>query len=118
MYFATRHDAAWAVIFTSVRPGSDAEYAEFAARVEHLAMLDSGYVAIESVRDAEGRGITVSYWRDLEAVRRFKALGDHREAQLRGRTSWYSRYTVAVCRIERSYQFEAGDEGDSEIPTR
>jgi heme-degrading monooxygenase HmoA len=108
MTFAAGNNAAYAVIFTSIRPGNDSEYAEFADRVEHLATLEPGFVAIESVRDSEGRGITVSYWRDLESIRRFKELGDHLEAQERGRQSWYSRYTVSVCHIERAYSFESG----------
>lgn len=118
MNFAAGNNAAYAVIFTSVRPGNDSEYAEFADRVEHLATLDPGFVAIESVRDSDGRGITVSYWRDLESVRRFKALSEHRDAQLRGRESWYTRYSVAVCHIERSYTFESSDGGDRSLPER
>src|SRR5262249_44173993 len=52
-----------AVIFTSQRAaGGDAAYAAAADAMEALAARQPGYLGIESARDADGFGITVSYW--------------------------------------------------------
>ena len=54
-------------------------------------------------RDAEGRGITVSYWSSLEALKRWKANKAHEIAQSLGKSRWYKNYKVQICRIEYDY---------------
>ena len=56
----------YAVIFTSRRTGTDAAgYALAAQRMATLAEQQPGYLGVESTRDSDGLGITVSYWRSL-----------------------------------------------------
>lgn len=63
----------YAVIFTSQRTGSDdVSYGEMAARMVELAAQQPGFLGVESVRDADGVGITVSYWESLDAIRNWK----------------------------------------------
>lgn len=67
----------YAVIFTS-RTGSDTKgYPEMAARMEEIASEPPGYLGIESVRDAEGNGITVSSWTTEESIREWKANSEY-----------------------------------------
>ena len=67
-----------------------------------LAAEMEGFLGVDSAR--EGRdGVTVCYWRDLEAIRRWKAETEHVEAQRKGRTLWYETYRVRICRVEREY---------------
>jgi heme-degrading monooxygenase HmoA len=47
----------------------------------------------------------VSYWQDEESIRHWKAFTEHLEAQRKGRTEWYSEYSVRVAKVERAYQF-------------
>lgn len=94
----------YTVIFTSTRSGDDAGYAKAAQRMEELAAGRRGFLGIESVREG-GRGITVSYWTDLDAIREWKADMKHAEAQRLGRERWYERYSVRVARVERAYDF-------------
>ena len=93
----------YAVIFTNLRTGVDNGYPEMAAQMEELAREQPGFLDIESARD--GLGITVSYWETLEAIANWKANVDHKVAQKRGITEWYSWYKVRVCRVEREYEF-------------
>lgn len=93
-----------AVIFTSRRKLEDDDgYAAMAGEMERLADGQDGYLGIESARDAEGLGITVSYWRDMESVRAWKRHADHIAAQKLGRAKWYADYTVRVAVVERAY---------------
>jgi len=69
--------------------------------METLAKEQPGYLGIESVR--EGLGITVSYWSDLDSIRRWKANLDHLEAQRLGREQWYTSFKVRIARVDRDY---------------
>jgi heme-degrading monooxygenase HmoA len=98
----------YAVIFTSLRrEGDDEAYARTADEMVRLAREQPGFLGIESVRDAAGVGITVSYWSSLEAIAGWRSHGDHRVAQRSGRTDWYAHYELRVCRVERASSFEA-----------
>jgi len=74
-----------------------------------LAARQPGFLGIESARGPDGLGITVSYWRDAESIRAWKAQGDHQAAQRAGRERWYRAYRARVCRVEREYGFEVGE---------
>jgi heme-degrading monooxygenase HmoA len=91
----------YAVIFTSLRNDGDIGYAEMAKKMEAIAKLQDGFLGIESARDA--LGITVSYWRDLESIRKWKQHTDHLEAQEKGKNSWYKAYKVRIAKVEREY---------------
>lgn len=93
----------YAVIFTSLRTEGDFGYAKMAEEMETLAKKQPGFLDIESAKDKVG--ITVSYWKSLEAIADWKAQMDHIEAQKQGVATWYSWYKVRVCRVEREYEF-------------
>lgn len=95
----------YAVIFSSLRNEPDLHYGKTAHEMEVLARLQPGYLGMESAR--ERLGITVSYWRDLEAVRHWKQQVDHLQAQRLGRKHWYSSYRVRISKVERDYGFDA-----------
>lgn len=97
----------YAVIFSSRRTEDDDQaYDAMAERMAELAAQQSGYLGHETARDADGFGITVSYWRDEAAVRNWKRIAEHREAQRLGRDRWYREYRVRVAKVEREYAFE------------
>ena len=91
----------YAVIFTSLRTQGDKDYEEASARMVELAARQPGFLGVESVRAEVG--ITVSYWRDLESISRWKAHSEHRQAQKRGRAKWYAEFKVRIARVEREY---------------
>ena len=94
-----------AVIFTSQRRAEDgvAGYDAMARRMVELAAQQPGFLGIESVRGAEGFGITVSYWASLEAISAWNANAEHREAQERGQRDWYEHYELRIAKVERAY---------------
>ncbi len=96
----------YSVVFTSRRnDGDQVLYKATADRMLELATEQDGYLGIESVRDASGVGITVSYWRDLDAIRRWHDVAEHRAAQELGRSKWYDCFVVRIARVEREYDF-------------
>ena len=94
----------FAVIFTSRRAEGDNGYAAMADRMAELAARQPGFLGVESVRGADGLGITVSYWETEDAIRQWKLDAEHRIAQETGRSTWYENYTVRVAKVERDYR--------------
>lgn len=91
----------YAVIFSSLRTEGDQGYDAMAEHMAQLAAQQPGYLGAESAREA--LGITVSYWRDLESIRNWKAHAEHLLAQQAGRSTWYSDYRVRIAKVERAY---------------
>ena len=92
----------YAVIFSSIRtPGDTDGYTGMADTMVKLAAQQEGFLGIESAR--EDIGITVSYWSDLDAIRRWKANLEHQEAQRLGREKWYSDFKIRISIVERDY---------------
>lgn len=95
----------YAVIFTSRRKMDVAGYDEMAERMNKLSRAQPGFLGIQSVREANGHGITVSYWKRLDDVANWKRNVEHREAQSKGKSDWYSGYEIRICKVEREYKF-------------
>lgn len=91
----------YAVIFTSVRTEGDNGYAEMADRMVELARQQDGFLGIESARNEIG--ISVSYWRDLESIKRWKEHAEHSFAREKGRTIWYKCFKTRIAKVERDY---------------
>lgn len=95
----------YAVVFTSQRTSVEAGYDGMAERMMELAAGQPGFLGVETVRDATGVGITVSYWESLEAIEHWGRHSEHQVAQRRGRETWYARYQLRICRVEREHGF-------------
>ncbi|OTG76060.1 antibiotic biosynthesis monooxygenase [Acinetobacter sp. ANC 4169] len=93
----------YAVIFTSVRTDGDHGYSLMASKMLELAKIQQGFLGVESAR--EEIGITVSYWKSLEAIKKWKEHIDHTLARNLGREEWYSSYTVRISKVIREYSF-------------
>lgn len=91
----------YAVIFTSLQTDDLEGYGATATRMLELASQQEGYLGVESAR--ESVGITISYWRDLESIKNWKANAEHLQAQRQGRERWYSNYSTRIALVEREY---------------
>lgn len=106
----------YAVIFTNKLNAEGAQRlaengADYAAMADHmvtLAQQQPGYLGIESVRDAQGVGITVSYWNSLAAITAWRANAEHRIAQDAGKAQWYDHYETRIAKVERAYPGPGG----------
>jgi heme-degrading monooxygenase HmoA len=95
-----------AVIFVSRRSGEDAGgYAAAAAAMAELAAAQPGYRGVDSVRDGDGVGITVSYWADQASAAAWRDHPDHVRIREAGRDRWYDSYEVVVAAVARDYSW-------------
>lgn len=95
----------YAVVFTSLRTPGDQGYAERSDEMERLAAGMPGFLGLDSVRGADGFGITVSYWRDEESIAGWRDQADHAATRADGRAHWYESFAVHVAKVERAYDF-------------
>ncbi|MBK8451036.1 MAG: antibiotic biosynthesis monooxygenase [Saprospiraceae bacterium] len=65
----------YAVIFTSVLSEDTVGYQEMSQRMLELAMQQEGYLGHETARSEIG--ITISYWKSLEAIKIWKQNEEH-----------------------------------------
>ena len=103
LFAATPRPPYYAAIFTSLRSPVDQGYGEMADRMAQLASLQAGYLGTESSRDAQGFGITVSYWESEQAIHEWKHNPEHQIAQEKGHTTWYQHFELRIAKVERAY---------------
>jgi heme-degrading monooxygenase HmoA len=95
-----------AVIFISRLRKPSPEYSTMGQRMVELAQEQDGFISVvSSTRDAEGNGITISIWRDREAVANWKRQSEHLVAQKLGKEAWYASFQLIVTAVEYHYDF-------------
>ena len=88
-------------IITVERTAVDDGYFEMADAMYEAAAGQDGFLGMEWVYDSQRRvGITSSYWRDAESIRRWKLEAAHLVAQQLGKERWYEGYRVRVARLD------------------
>jgi heme-degrading monooxygenase HmoA len=106
----TRPSPYYAVIFTTERTSVEDGYDQTAQKMVELAEAQPGFLGVDSARD-ESVGITVSYWDSLDSIADWKRHAEHLEAQEKGKSTWYRRYSVRIARVEREYEFRRDADG-------
>ena len=75
-----------------------------ADKMVELATQQDGFLGVESARNEIG--ITVSYWKDLESIKKWKENTDHSAARALGKSDWYQSFKTRIAKVERDYGFE------------
>jgi heme-degrading monooxygenase HmoA len=95
-----------AVIFeVSLREGQTDRYLDLAAELRPLLEQIDGFVSIERFRSLADpdRLLSLSFWRDEDAVARWRQLEAHRAAQREGRAQVFADYRLRVAAVLRDY---------------
>jgi heme-degrading monooxygenase HmoA len=109
-----------AVIFEfTAADGRFADYKQLAEGLGEEVRRFDGFLSIErfqSISDP-ARFVSLSFWRDEEAVRRWRNLQKHREAQAKGRRGIFSNYRLRICSVIRDYGMQERGEApkDSQL---
>ncbi|MBU5263109.1 antibiotic biosynthesis monooxygenase family protein [Bacillus atrophaeus] len=102
----------YAVIFTSIKREYDIDYEKTAEHMMLLAENQPGFLGVESVRENNGNGITVSYWDSLETIRNWKIHTEHQSVKEKGKSVWYEAYAVRVTKVETQRLFQPKETKD------
>jgi len=90
---------------TELGPAFDAEaYMKLGVELYPRASEDDGFLGLEAFFDG-GASIAVSYWRDLEAVERWRRDPRHEAAKARAKSEWFGATITRVSRVEADYGF-------------
>ena len=95
-----------AVIFEVVpAAGQRDAYLDTAAKLRPLLATIEGFVSIERFESLTqpGKILSLSFWRDEDAVRRWRELEAHRAAQSAGRAGIFEGYRLRVAGVIRDY---------------
>src|SRR5262249_26641089 len=96
----------YAVIF-EVEPASGrrGDYLDLAAQLRPELEKIDGFISVERFQSLtqEGKILSLSFWRDEEAVARWRSHAQHREAQRAGRTGIFRTYRLRVAAVLRAY---------------
>ena len=106
-----------AVIF-EVEPaeGQRDTYLDIAAGLRDELMEMDGFISIERFESLTqpGKLLSLSFWRDEQAVRAWRRRPHHRAAQTRGRAGVFSGYRLRVASVVRDYGLEDRAEAPSD----
>lgn len=107
-----------AVIFEVQPAGAEARenYMAIAASLRPLLEQIDGFISIErfqSLNDPD-RILSLSFFRDEEAVRQWRNLSQHREAQRQGRGGIFADYRLRVAHVIRDYGMERREEAPAD----
>ena len=95
-----------AVIFEVIpAPGRKQQYLELAAQLRPELEEIDGFISVERFASLtnESKLLSLSFWRDEDAVRRWRNFAGHREAQARGRSGVFAEYRLRVAGVIRDY---------------
>lgn len=81
------------------------EYLDIAAHLRPLLDSIDGFISIERFESLyePGKVLSLSFWRDEQAVEAWRQRGEHREAQARGRADIFRDYRIRVAGVIRDY---------------
>ena len=94
----------------------DGRFTDYKTLAEGLAedvRNSDGFISIERFESITNKGkfVSLSFWRDEEAVRKWRNLQKHREAQKQGRGGIFRSYRLRVAQVLRDYTL--GERGEA-----
>lgn len=95
-----------AVIFEVIpKPEEKQEYLDIAASLRPLLNEIDGFISIERFESLStpGKVLSLSFWRDEQAIQAWRQMEEHRAAQSRGRADIFKDYRLRIAGVVRDY---------------
>ncbi len=102
-----------AVIFEfTPAPGQFPEYLRLVGELKADLDRADGFISLERFESitTPGKFVSLQFWRDEEAVRKWRNLQKHREAQKKGRAGVMASYRLRIAEVVRDYTMDKRDE--------
>jgi heme-degrading monooxygenase HmoA len=96
----------FAVIFeVQPKPGREQDYIDLATALRPEVEKIQGFISVERFQSlaAPGKLVSISFWQDEEAVKRWREHTRHYLAQMSGRQQIFADYRITVTEVERQY---------------
>ena len=87
------------------KDGRKQDYLDIAAGLRPLLDQVDGFISIERFESLSERGklLSLSFWRDEQAIEEWRALEQHRAAQVEGRSGIFEDYRLRIAGVIRDY---------------
>ena len=98
-----------AVIFEfTPAEGRFPDYMELAGTLKADLDKADGFISLERFESitTKGKFVSLQFWRDEEAVRKWRNLQRHREAQKQGRAGIFESYRLRIAAVVRDYTMD------------
>ena len=98
--------------------GRAQEYFDLAAALRTDLQNIDGFVSIERFQSltSPDKFVSISFWRDENAVRAWRSLEAHRSAQEKGRAGVFADYRLRVASVVRDYTMN--ERGEAPLDSR
>jgi heme-degrading monooxygenase HmoA len=109
----------YAVIF-EVEPEPDhlEDYLDIAGRLRPELEKIDGFISIERFKSLsqDGKILSLSFWRDEEAIARWRQQAQHHAAQRAGRERIFRDYRIRVAAVARDYGMYERAQAPQQMP--
>lgn len=102
-----------AVIFeVEPHPEHKLQYLDIAASLRPQLEQIDGFISIERFQSLsdETKILSLSFFRDEQAIKDWRTLQSHREAQSKGRENIFANYRIRIASVMRDYGLNERDE--------
>jgi heme-degrading monooxygenase HmoA len=84
------------------KPGCEGGYLDLAAALKPLVENVDGFISVERFRSVnpEGKILSLSFWRDENAVVKWREVYEHRIAQMKGAFELFENYRIRVFNVD------------------
>ena len=109
-----------AVIFEVVPdPGQRDTYLNIAARLKPLLEQIDGFISVERFQSLTNpdKLLSLSFFRDEEAIKAWRNLEQHRSAQHVGRESAFADYRLRIAHVVRDYGLNEREQAPADSRT-
>jgi heme-degrading monooxygenase HmoA len=112
-----------AVIFeVQIAEGQKPSYLEVAAELKPLLEQIDGFISVERFQSLSqpNKLLSLSFFRDEQAVQQWRQLTQHRTAQSKGRDGIFADYRLKVAEVQRDYGMRDRQEApeDSQVANK
>ena len=98
-----------AVIFEfTPAEGRFSEYMDLVGTLKADLDKAEGFISLERFESitTKGKFVSLQFWRDEEAVRKWRNLQRHREVQAKGRAGIFKSYRLRIASVVRDYTMD------------
>ena len=98
-----------AVIFEfTPAEGRFPDYMELVGTLKADLDKAEGFISLERFESitTKGKFVSLQFWRDEEAVRKWRNLQRHREVQKKGRAEIFKSYRLRIAEVRRDYTMD------------
>ena len=99
------------IIEFHIRPGLEHRYDEVAAKLHAHIQSIEGFISVERFesRTNEGKLLSLSFWEDAAALKRWRDDADHQVGMKLGRDEIFQDYRIVVADAQRDYSMTRQD---------